>query len=162
MALAGMLGLLVLASLTLVDVIKREAGYGSFPGATEYAEVLLCAVVFLGMLPAETTRVHVRTPLLVDRLRPRSATIARCAGLAVAVAILAWTVAVTFEGGLESMRSNEVRFGTKEVPLWPFRLLIPVCLGALAMRLLLDLIERLTTLFPATKSHSRSNDEAQR
>jgi TRAP-type C4-dicarboxylate transport system permease small subunit len=126
-------GILVLLLLTVLHVSGRELLGTGVPGAIEYSQIVLVAVVFAGMGGAEVRKAHVRTPLLTSRLPPRTADVARLLGIALVLCSLAWLIWLTLRAGLESAREGEYGVGTHRVPVWPARLVIPLGLTGLAL-----------------------------
>ncbi|WP_406735970.1 TRAP transporter small permease [Thioclava sp. GXIMD4215] len=60
--------LLAMMALTVVDVIGRYVFVAPLQGATELTEMLLCAVIFLGLPAVCFDRDHVTVDLVIDRL----------------------------------------------------------------------------------------------
>ncbi|MER5171925.1 TRAP transporter small permease [Thioclava sp. GXIMD2076] len=60
--------LLAMMGLTVVDVIGRYLFNAPLIGATELTEMLLCAVIFLGLPAVCFDRDHVTVDLVIDRL----------------------------------------------------------------------------------------------
>lgn len=139
---AGLGGVVIgcLMLLTVLNVFLRATGGGSVPGIIEVTEVALVAVVYLGMTPAETDRVHVRTPILVGRLHGMRRRVAKVAGMALAAALTGFVTWATLRAGLASFASGEYRFGLLSVPVWPAKLLVPVGMAGLTFALLARLV----------------------
>lgn len=71
-ALAVMGGVLLMAlmGLTVVDVVGRYLFNAPLIGATELTELLLAAVIFLGLPAVALAEEHVTVDLLTDRMPP--------------------------------------------------------------------------------------------
>ena len=137
---------MTLMVVTVVDVTKRKYGTGGVSGALETTEVVLVAVVFAGMMSAELTKTHVRTPILTEQLPVRVAAAVRLVGLALAVAFLVWLTVLTARAGMESFRAGEYHFGKDSVLVWPAKLFIPLGLAGFAVALAADAIVTLRQL----------------
>lgn len=143
-----LLGLLV---LTIANIVGRRWLGTSVPGAIEYTEVTLTAIVFLGLARAEYEGAHVRTALLTSKLAPTPARVIRLVGLGVSAAfllIMSWALA---DRAQSAFLIREFRIGVAEVQVWPFRII--AVLGVLALAI--ALIDRLGTHF---RSHAESDD----
>lgn len=154
--------IVALMSLTVVDVVKRRLWGAGVPGALEWTEVLLVFVVFAGMAATELKAVHVRTPILIERLSRRLGLSLRALGGLVVTGIV---VISTYETAVAAQRSVEIRefrFGLMNVPVWPARLAIPVGLAGLALALLyrarIDACDALAASVGAEGSDHRSED----
>ena len=135
-AIAGPLG--ALASLStivmmiaiVIDVVSRNIGQSSVPGLVEMSESALVATVFLGLAYAGATNAHVAVDLFTDAM-PRA--LARALTLVMWIAgvgITAWFVLGSVQRALASTRSNELRAGLIDWPLWPSRWIIAIGLVA--------------------------------
>ncbi|HWH32771.1 MAG TPA: TRAP transporter small permease [Egibacteraceae bacterium] len=132
MFVIGAVLLFALIFLTVADVARRKYLGGSIPGAIEFTEVGLVALVFAGMTPAEVARAHVRTPILTSALPARAASVVRLVGLLIVTAVLAWLTVLTWRLGIQSLRQGEYRFGIAAVPIWPAKMVIPLGIGGMA------------------------------
>lgn len=135
LALLAGLGIVCLMLLTVVDVGLRKFVGRGVPGALEISEVALVAVVFAALMAAEVGNVHVRTPILVERLPHRAANLVKLLGLVPATVFVFWAAWLTAMEGLASAESGEFRFGVVAVPVWPAKLVIPIGLAGLALAL---------------------------
>ncbi|HRP98979.1 MAG TPA: TRAP transporter small permease [Terrimesophilobacter sp.] len=144
-ALAGIvIGALML--LTVADVIMRTMAGRGLPGALEIAEVTLAAAVYLGMLGAETTRLHIRTPILVDAIKEPASTVLRLIGMVVATAFTVWLAVSSFNSAARSISTGEYHFGIIQVPIWPSRLIVAICIAALALAIFGKVVEYIVRL----------------
>jgi TRAP-type C4-dicarboxylate transport system permease small subunit len=132
--LAG-LSILFLMFLTVADVVGRQFFATSVRGTIEITEVALTVAVFLGMIGAEISKSHIRTPLILDRLPPRIAGVLNAIGLVVVLILLGWMIVVTTEAAFRAIELGEYRFGLLAVPVWPAKLAIPFGLAAMALAL---------------------------
>jgi TRAP-type C4-dicarboxylate transport system permease small subunit len=112
--------------LVVLEVILRDAFETTLGGTIEISEVLLVFLVFIGMSYTQHVGGHVATDLLTARVPIPVARVFRFVGLMVAVVVLLWAAQATAVRGWDSMQTGEIRFGIREVPIWPARLIIPV------------------------------------
>lgn len=130
-----------LMMLTVVDVARRNLTGRALPGTVEYSELLMVALVFLGLAAAQRRKEHVAVNLVTSRLPVRVSRGIRTAGLAVVIVFIVW---MTWETGQEAYRSfskNEVRIGLQAVRVWPARLAMPLGLAALLLQLVADIVD---------------------
>jgi TRAP-type C4-dicarboxylate transport system permease small subunit len=150
--LAG-LSIVVLMVLTVVDVFKRKFFGHGLTFAPEVTEVALVALVFLGMMAAQFSGAHVRTPVVTGRLKGWWQSGARLAGLTIAVLLMGWMTIVTLDYGLESWRTGEFRFGLARVPVWPAKLAIPLGTAGLTTALLVEAVREARRVLPLGVRH---------
>lgn len=149
-AVSWLLGLLsglcimVLIFLTFSDVFWRNLTGRSIPGAYEYSEVILVAMVFLSIAWTQRIDGHVSIDLVVRALPPRAGHWLRSAGIAVAIVVLSWMMIASGKAALFSFLSGEYRFGLAQVPVWPARAAVALGTGMLVLQLALHLIEQIT------------------
>jgi len=147
-------GLLMLA--TVLDVTLRTVHSGGIPGVVEFSEILLVAVVFLGMGFAQLRDQHPAFTLLMDRAPARVREPVALVGELVSVITLGWLVWATAEAAYQSVLEQEYRFGVLRVPVWPARILIPLGMALLLLCLLADMRRRIRVLrTPGPKAESR-------
>ncbi len=123
---------------TAADVIVRQVTGSSIPGVVEYSEVLLVALVFLGLAYAQRVKAHIGVDIVTDRLRPRVSHVVRAVGLVLAILVLAWMTYETAMVAVHAFEVREYRFGLVQVPIWPVRIVVPVGLAVLILELVLS------------------------
>lgn len=132
--------ILVLMSLTCVDIFKRRITGRGIEGGLEITEVTLVATVFLGMMIAELTHSHVRTPILTDRLGNTTRLWVRTVGNLAAAVLLGVSILQSMKEAINSYQIGEVRHGVAMIPLWPARLVIPIGLCGLLLAIVLGIV----------------------
>lgn len=135
LAIASAVGILAIMMLIVIDVVRRKITGGSIAGVTEYAEILLVVVVFLGVAEAQRQRQHISMETVVNRLPPRPSAGLRCLGVLLSLGVVAWMAWETLDAGLRALEIHEIRFGLARVPTWPAKLAIPLGLTALAIEI---------------------------
>ncbi|NIY94792.1 TRAP transporter small permease [Salipiger sp. HF18] len=132
LAVLGGILLMALMGMTVTDVIGRYLFNAPLRGATELTELLLAAVVFLGLPAVALADEHVTVDLVTDRL-PRAAQPWRlaAAGLfsAVVLAVVAWRVWVYASqiGGYGGTTT------TLAIPIAPLGYFCAICTGVGAL-----------------------------
>lgn len=147
-ALAMVSGVVIVALMliTVIDVLLRKFFSSGFPGAIEINEVALVVVVFLAMMSAEMTNVHVRTPILTERVKPTVANWLHVVGLLPAVVFLTWVTIRTGQEALKSLASGEFRFGIVNVPLWPAKVAVVIGMAGLTIAVAIKLATALRNI----------------
>ncbi|MBU2962431.1 TRAP transporter small permease [Citreicella sp. C3M06] len=130
-ALGGVL-LMALMALTVVDVIGRYLFNSPLIGATELTELLLAAVIFLGLPAVALAEEHVSVDLLTDRMPPwvqpwRLALAGVFSG--VVLALVTWRIWI-YAGQIGSYggATNSLR-----LPIAPLGYFCALCTGAGAL-----------------------------
>lgn len=138
---------------TAADVIVRQLTGSSIPGVVEYSEVLLVALIFLGLAYAQRVKAHIGVDIVTERLKPRVSHVVRAVGLVLAILVLAWMAYETAVVAVHAFEVREYRFGLVQVPIWPVRIVVPVGLTVLILELALSAYDEIVgarTGAPAT------------
>lgn len=125
--------------ITVIDVVLRKFFASGFPGAIEINEIALVVIVFLAMMSAEMLSVHVRTPILTERVSPTAANILHIIGFTPAVVFLTWLTIRTSQEALKSVASGEFRFGIVNIPLWPGKVAVAIGVAGLTIAIAIKL-----------------------
>jgi TRAP-type C4-dicarboxylate transport system permease small subunit len=141
LAFIAVLCIVVILFAIVADVTRRTLFGKSVEGVVELGEVMMVAIVFLGLGFAERRGAHVSMTLLVRKLSPRTAAIVNGLGLLLVVAVVGWMVYVTADRALISFADREFRFGLVRIPVWPARIAIAVGLAAYFLELIFRLID---------------------
>ena len=141
--LATWAGLLT-ALITLIvcaDVAARGLFNRSIQGASEFAVLLLVALVFLGFAGAEAKGENFSVTILVHTLKPRAQRVLKIVTTLISLAtvgLLAW---MSWSRAIAATRAGEESYGTIAFPVWPSRLLIAFGLTMLALQLIAGLLD---------------------
>jgi C4-dicarboxylate transporter, DctQ subunit len=124
--------------LTMAEVLGRRLFNAPVPGAIDYIEVGMAAFAFMGAAYCQRLGGHVRMDLLVTNLRGRILWFVEALAIFIAVvyvAIIVWASAQdawrSFDLGDETLDAH--------VPVWPSKLIVPVAMALLELRLLVNL-----------------------
>lgn len=124
--------------LTMAEVLGRRLFNSPVPGAIDYIEVGMVAFAFMGAAYCQRQGGHVRMDLLVTNLRARLLWAVEALAIlvgAVYVAIIVWASAQdawrSFDLGDETLDAH--------LAVWPSKLVVPVALALLELRLLVNL-----------------------
>lgn len=134
----GGLFIFALMWLTMAEVLGRRLLNSPVPGAIDYIETGMVVFAFMGVAHCQRQGGHVRMDLLVASLKGR---------LLWAVEALAILIAVIYVGIIvwasaqDVWRSYDLGDETLDahIPVWPSKLVVPVALALLELRLLVNL-----------------------
>lgn len=124
--------LLAMMALTVVDVLGRYLMSAPVKGSTELTELMLIAVIFIGLPAASLDREHVTVDLLTDRLRPAARRLlSPLVGLfaAAVLSVIAWRLWLT---GAQ-FGSYGGTTASLEIPVAPFGYLAALMTGLAAL-----------------------------
>jgi TRAP-type C4-dicarboxylate transport system permease small subunit len=137
--------LFFMMALGTVDVLSRYLFNKPILGALETIEILLPAIVLLGLGYTQENRAHVRMELLVSHLSFRIQTILNLftAGCALVISVLilrqGWMLAIRY------WRMGRT-IPTIEVPMYLPQLLVPLAALILSLVLIIQILQYITEL----------------
>ncbi len=124
--------------LTMAEVLGRRLFNAPVPGAIDYIEVGMAAFAFMGAAYCQRLGGHVRMDLLLTNLRGRLLWLVEALAMLVAavyIAIIVWASAQdawrSFDLGDETLDAH--------VPVWPSKLIVPLAMTLLELRMLVNL-----------------------
>lgn len=142
----GSLFIFALMWLTMAEVLGRRLLNSPIPGAIDYIETGMVVFAFMGAAYCQREGGHVRMDLLVANLRGRLLWSVEAFAILVAaayVAIIVWASAQdawrAFDLGDETLDAH--------IPVWPSKLIVPIALAVLELRLLVNLWGYLRLVF---------------
>lgn len=136
---AAGIALFVMMLLTVISSAGRFLFAAPIPDAEAIAEMLLVGVVFLPLAYTQALREHVEVTLFTDFARAEVRR--RFIWFGCLVGLLAFSV-LTYamgKGVLRAYSTGDSYLGVNEIVTWPARAIAVVGLGALIIRLALDL-----------------------
>ncbi len=133
-----------LMMLLVVTQIMARALRTALPGIVESLELLVVAVVFLGLAYTQSVNGHIRIDVISNQLPVKWRKVLEGLLLALALGTFGIMTYVSGEAAYEAWVLGDYREGLIEYPLWPSKILIPIGVGLLSLRLLAQLI----ALFP--------------
>jgi len=141
--LATWAGLLtaVITVIVCLDVASRGLLNRSIQGTSEFAVLLLVALVFLGFAGAESKGENFSVTILVQALSAKTQWVLKVVTSLislVSVGVLAW---MSWSRAIAATKAGEESYGTIAFPVWPSRLLIAFGLTMLGLQLVAGLLE---------------------
>lgn len=143
MATIGGMTVALLMMLILADAFGRKLGM-PVPGALEFSEAAMVLVVFLPLMYVQMRGEHVFVGALTQKLPQRVQAFLDGMNALIGVGIFALLTWLATEKAWEAWLANEYRVAAVNVPIWPFRWLIPLGTGLLSLQLVLTALEELT------------------
>lgn len=140
--------ILVIMVLVTTQIVARKLGH-ALPGIYESAELLMVAIVFLGLAYIQSQRGHVRMELLVTRMSPRLRGAVEAFTLLLSLALF---VIITYKSGqnaYQSWQMKDVTMGLIDWPVWPSKMLVPIGSGLLSLRFIVQLLHYVIPQSPA-------------
>jgi TRAP-type C4-dicarboxylate transport system permease small subunit len=130
--------ILALMLLAVVQVVGRLAFNAPVPGFIDITEQAMAIFAFAGVAYCQRVGGHIRMEIVLGKLSGRTLYICEMIGvilIAITVALLIWGSWYHFD------RSWTIGDSTMDIrlPTWPSKLVIPVALGLLFLRLLMQI-----------------------
>ncbi|MEM6974381.1 MAG: TRAP transporter small permease [Pseudomonadota bacterium] len=157
-ALLAGLAILAVMLVSVANILGRKFGewandaglvwltgyLGPVPGFVDWMEQAVPLIAFLAIAYCQRLGGHIRMDLLIGQLRGRALFAAEWLGtlfILLLVLVLIWGSWTHFERSFDWNAPNYSRDSSIDIglPLWPVKLLVPVMLGFMALRLGLQL-----------------------
>jgi len=138
LTLTGGLVILALMLLAVIQILGRKLFNVPIPGFIDWVEQAMAVFAFLGIAYCQRQGGHIRMDIVVGMLRGRLLWLTEFISVGV---ILALTVALTVGSWRHFLRAFENGDSSIDIalPTWPAKLMVPVALAVLALRLVLQL-----------------------
>ncbi|GAB4386253.1 TRAP transporter small permease subunit [Albidovulum sp.] len=143
-ALVSGLAVFALMLLAVWSVSGRNLLNSPVRGYVDWIEITMPLIAFMGISYAQRDGGHIRMDILVGRLRGRAlwaAEFVTTLAILILVALLIWGSWAHFARSFDWGAPLFSRDSTIDIklPIWPAKLLVPVALALLALRLVLQL-----------------------
>lgn len=127
--------------ITILDVTSRHLLKQPIAGVIELNEVLMVAVVFLGLGFAQKEGAHIRAELFISRLSKRQRK--RFDVFALMISLLFWTILLvqSLSKAWDSFLTKEYREGLIKFPIWPARWALAFGIGLLCFQLVREIYQ---------------------
>lgn len=144
LALISGLAVFSLMFLAAWSVGGRKFFGAPLPGYVDWIEVLLPLMAVMGIAYVQRDGGHIRMDIFIGRLRGRALWAAELLSvllILLLVLALIWGSWAHFDRSFDMSRPLWSRDSTIDIglPVWPSKLIVPVALGVLALRLLLQI-----------------------
>lgn len=129
----------LLMFMGLAEVVARSAFNSPLVGYIDLVGLLTSAVAFLALSHCQRAGKHIRMELLVNSLGGRMQWVAELVGVLVAMSVVTLLLSPTWQHALRSMVLGDSTMDL-HLPMWPSKVIVPVALAVLWLRLLLNAI----------------------
>lgn len=140
--LSGFATLAIMVAVTL-DVCGRFFFNAPIPGANEFSELLLVAMIFLGLAAAQQQRQHFAIEIAIQHLPPSIKRWFVLGGWLVSLAIVGLLAWLSAKQAWASMLRDEASYGMIAFPIWPARIVLAFGLALLALQFAIDIARML-------------------
>jgi TRAP-type C4-dicarboxylate transport system permease small subunit len=124
--------------LVVVEVIGRRLFRFPIPGHIDWVELGMITFALLGVAYCQRLGGHVRMELLVSRMRGRAMWLLETFSIAVALFVIGFLVVGSWRHFERAWTIGDTTIDV-QLQTWPSKLVVPVALGLLWLRLLLQL-----------------------
>ena len=131
-------GIFALMMLGVWHVIGRKFFAAPVFGYIDLVEVMMAFLVFLAISYTERLGGHIRMELLILFLKGRLLALFELASVLLGLALVAIMITYSWSHAMRAYTLGDSSIDA-EIPLWPSKLVIPVSLGLLFLRLLVSL-----------------------
>ena len=141
----------ILASITIVmmmittvtDVTVRYLRGKPLPGIIEGNELLMVAIVFLGLAYTQLAKGHIRVDMFIGRLSPRRRALLNTLGWLVALIVFALILIEGWEVAYQAYVTQDYRFGLIKFPYWPSKMMVPFGALLICLQLTIDIVQNI-------------------
>jgi TRAP-type C4-dicarboxylate transport system permease small subunit len=137
MNLVAAAAIFVLMFIGVFQIVGRTAFDTAIYGYIDYMEQASALFAFLGIAYAQRTGAHIRMDLLLRGFSKRFMWSMELFAVLVALVVIGILVDTTFENFLRAYQLGDSTIDIK-LPIWPTKLLVPIVLAVLAIRLALQ------------------------
>lgn len=136
-------GTLLMTIVIVADVAGRVFFNAPIPGGNEFSELLLIAMIFLGLAAAQQHRQHFAVELVTQHLTPAVKRWVDIGGWLVSLAVVGLLTWLSAKQAWLAMLRGEASYGTVSFPIWPARAILAFGLGLLSLQLAVDILRAL-------------------
>lgn len=150
-ALISGLGIFALMLLGVAHVLGRKFFDLPVFGYIDIVEIMMAFLVFLGLAYTERLGGHIRMELFVGFLKGRWLALFEIAGVVLGLAISGVLLVYSWDHAMRALYLGDSSIDA-QLPLWPSKLIVPIALAMLFVRLLVSLWAYLRVLVDPSKA----------
>jgi len=143
--------IMVLMVIVCADVIHRGLLGSSIIGAIELSVMLMVGITALTLAFTQHENGHVRMELVIGKLEGRTRQWVEIFAITMCLAFSILIFIMTVKLAIDSVAVMEIIEGISGLPLWPWKILIPVGFLLLIIRLTIQLVQHIKLLFSIKK-----------
>ena len=138
--IVGVTFIMILMVMTAFEIVGRYLFNTPIPGYLENTELLMAAIVFLGIGFNQRVGAHIRMDLLINKLKGRAYHISEVITQCFSLIIIGSICIYSFFSTLEAYQMGDV---TEYLftPTWPSKLCVPLGCFFLCVRLIIQIIK---------------------
>jgi TRAP-type C4-dicarboxylate transport system permease small subunit len=149
-ALISGLGIFVLMLLGVVHVLGRKFFDLPIFGYIDIVEIMMAFLVFLGLAYTERLGGHIRMELFVSYLKGRWLALFELVGVVLGLIMSGVLLVYSWDHAMRAFSLGDSSIDA-QIPLWPSKLVVPIALAMLFVRLLVSLWAYLRVLIDPSK-----------
>jgi TRAP-type C4-dicarboxylate transport system permease small subunit len=124
---------------TVCEVVAHKLLRTSIFGFLDIVELSMAVFAFLGAAYCQRLGGHIRMDLLVSHLRGRTKFVVEAIAILISLLVVLVLVKATWEHAMRALEGNDTTMDA-DLQTWPSKILAPIGLGMLALRLALQLV----------------------
>ena len=132
--------------ITTVDITMRYIFNKPLVGVYELAELSMIGMVFLGVGCVQSEKGHISITILVDKLSTQTQIISSIFGNLVGIFAMTIITLSSAKATLAAFYNSEATMGIVNIPIWPAKAIVPLGIGVLTFRIIVDVIKDLRKL----------------
>jgi TRAP-type C4-dicarboxylate transport system permease small subunit len=137
-ALLSGLGIFVLMLIGVAHVLGRKFFNLPIFGYIDIVEIMMAFMVFLAISYTERLGGHIRMELFVSFLRGRWLALFELVGVVLGLAIVSVLLVYSWDHAMRALHLGDSSIDA-QIPMWPSKVVVPIALGLLFIRLLVSL-----------------------
>jgi TRAP-type C4-dicarboxylate transport system permease small subunit len=149
-ALLSGLGIFLLMLIGVAHVLGRKFFNLPIFGYIDIVEIMMAFLVFLGLAYTERLGGHIRMELFVSFLRGRWLAAFELVGVVLGLGVVGVILIYSWDHAMRAYYLGDSTIDA-QIPLWPSKLVVPVSLALLFIRLLVSLWAYLRTLIDPSR-----------
>ena len=133
---------LVMAAITLIDIIGRATGWYSILGIYEMSQALMVWVVFIGIAYAHHLGSNIRSETISQRVGPKTRDIILLVSLLIGLFVFSSVFYTNTDFTYLSVVRHEILAGIpRPTPVWPIKIAIPFGVFFLLIQFTIDIVQ---------------------
>jgi len=138
--------------LITIDVTLRYIINKPLVGVYEAVELSMIGLVFFGVAYLQSSNEHVNISIFVEQLNPSIRIYLSIFGKLIGLFAMTIIAISSSKATLVAFSNSEVTMGIVNIPIWPAKAIIPLGIGVLVFRIIIDLLKDLRILSVKTTS----------
>ena len=135
--LAAGLVILIVMLLSVANILGRKLLNWPIPGFIDWMITAVPVMAFLGLAYCQRLGGHIRMDILIGKLRGRPLWIAEFASVLLMIVIAAALIYGSWDHAVRALMIGDST-GDIRLPTWPVKMVVPLALGLLVVRLILQ------------------------